>query len=41
VRFVRDNFKTEPDEWQKDALEAFASKKAEMMRISLQACAGP
>ena len=41
VRFVKDNFHTQPDAWQVEALEAFASKKLEMMRISLQACAGP
>jgi hypothetical protein len=41
VRFVRDNFGVEPDEWQKLALKAFASGDQETIRISLQACAGP
>jgi len=46
VQFVRDNFRyegkpLEPDEWQKEALRAFASKDRDKQRISLQACAGP
>lgn len=39
VAFVRDNFKVEPDEWQVDALRAFADPS--IPRMSLQACAGP
>lgn len=41
VQFVRDNFHVEPDAWQAKALEAFASERSDMNRISLQACAGP
>ena len=39
--FVRDNFQVEPDNWQRKALEAFASKDPEKRRISLQAAVGP
>lgn len=39
ARFVRDNFKVEPDAWQLEALQAYADPKKQ--RISLQACAGP
>lgn len=39
VAFVRQNFGVEPDEWQKDALMAFADPT--LPRISMQACAGP
>lgn len=39
VAFVREQFGVEPDEWQKDALAAFADPK--LQRISMQACAGP
>ena len=38
---VRDLFNVEPDFWQLEALEAFASEDKAKMRISLQACAGP
>ena len=41
IQFVRDHFDVEPDVWQRDALEAFASWDYERIRISLQACAGP
>lgn len=37
--FVREQFGVVPDEWQADALAAFAD--AGLQRISLQACAGP
>lgn len=37
--FVFDNFGIEPDEWQRDVLQAFADPLKP--RISLQACAGP
>lgn len=39
VTFVREAFKVEPDEWQKDVLTAFADPLKP--RISMQACAGP
>lgn len=38
---VWDNFRVEPDQWQADALNAFANQDEARMRISLQACAGP
>lgn len=41
IQFVRDVFGVEPDIWQKDALNAFASWDYDKIRISLQACAGP
>lgn len=41
VAFVREQFRVEPDEWQKDALLAFASRDPALSRIALQACAGP
>ena len=43
VIFVKDNFgkEIEPDVWQIQALEAFASKDNEKMRIALLACSGP
>jgi phage terminase large subunit len=41
IEFVRENFGVEPDHWQKKALRAFISGDREMIRISLQACAGP
>ncbi len=40
LKFVRDNFKTEPDEWQKDALALAAGTKTRR-RICLRACTGP
>ena len=41
VSFVREVLQVEPDGWQIDALEAFASPAIDRRRISLQACAGP
>jgi phage terminase large subunit len=41
VAFVREQFGVEPDRWQVKALMAFASWDRELIRISLQACAGP
>ena len=41
VDFVKDNFGVTPDIWQEEALNAFASRDPERIRISLQACAGP
>jgi phage terminase large subunit len=40
-KFVWDNFKVEPDAWQRDVLEAFTSPEPSKRRISMQACAGP
>jgi phage terminase large subunit len=40
-KFVFENFRVEPDTWQVEALEAFASDDPAKQRISLQACAGP
>jgi phage terminase large subunit len=37
VSFVRDNFQVEPDDWQVDALRAFAVHQ----RIAMKACKGP
>lgn len=41
VRFVFDNFQTSPDAWQERALIAFANGDEKILRMSLQACAGP
>lgn len=41
ISFVQDNFGVTPDIWQENALRAFASGDKELIRISLQACAGP
>ena len=41
LKFVREQFQVEPDEWQKEALLAFADGKQKIFRLSLQACAGP
>lgn len=41
VAFVYDNFNVEPDHWQKEVLNAFASSDPDKIRISMQACAGP
>lgn len=41
IKFVWDNFKVEPDKWQKEVLTVFPSQDKQKMRISLQACAGP
>jgi len=38
---VTEVFNATPDEWQKEALEAFASGDKEKQRISLRACSGP
>jgi hypothetical protein len=37
VRFVRDQFKAEPDEWQKDALVAVSTD----FKVAMSACKGP
>jgi len=41
LAFVREELHAEPDAWQRDALEAFASPDPSNRRISLQACVGP
>ena len=42
VLFVREVCKAEPDEWQKEALNAYSDNKdPQKRRISLMACAGP
>jgi len=38
---VREEFNIEPDAWQKQFLDAFASQDKDKIRISLNACAGP
>lgn len=41
VKFVNDEFKVDPDKWQIDVLEAFASNDPLKARIGMQACVGP
>lgn len=41
VKFVRDNFKTEPDKWQVEVLRIFPSQDKDKIRQSMQACVGP
>lgn len=41
AQFVHENFGIEPDKWQLEALDAFASGDPAKQRISLQACVGP
>ncbi|MCX6539234.1 MAG: hypothetical protein NT151_09940 [Acidobacteria bacterium] len=41
LAFVTEELHVEPDTWQRDALEAFASPDPSKRRISLQACVGP
>lgn len=41
LAFVTEQFGVEPDAWQREALEAFASHDPAKRRISLQACVGP
>ena len=41
IKFAWDNFKFDPDPWQKKGLEAFASGDLNKQRISFQACVGP
>ncbi len=40
TEFVRDNFRVEPDRWQRKVLDAF-DDPAPKARISMQACVGP
>lgn len=41
IKFVKDQFKSDPDEWQRKALIAFSDEEVKIFRLSLQACAGP
>lgn len=41
VQFVYDNFKIEPDEWQKDALEKLGGAPNPRRRLAMKACTGP
>lgn len=41
AQMVWDLFGVEPDAWQLDTLEAFASPSPDAQRIAMQACAGP
>lgn len=41
IKFVWDNYKVDPDIWQREALEAFVSNDPAKQRICLTACAGP
>lgn len=41
IQFVWENFKAEPDEWQKDALQLWGRQDLPKLRISLRACVGP
>lgn len=41
VQFVRENFKVEPDEWQKDALMAVGGAPRAQRRLAMKACTGP
>lgn len=41
VLFVKENFDAVPDEWQRQALMAFAREDKGAQRIALKACAGP
>lgn len=41
VKFVADEFRADPDDWQRDALDALGSSDPIKQRIAMQACAGP
>ena len=41
VLFVRENFHAEPDRWQVKGLLAYVRGNARLVRLALQACAGP
>lgn len=41
VRFVVDNFRVEPDEWQRDALAALGGGYNPKRRLCMKACTGP
>jgi hypothetical protein len=41
AQFAHENFKFEPDRWQREFFEVFPSQDKDKMRIALKACAGP
>ncbi|HXF44846.1 MAG TPA: hypothetical protein VNK91_01890 [Burkholderiaceae bacterium] len=41
VQFVTEEFKVEPDAWQRELLKVFPSPDPDKRRIALQSCAGP
>lgn len=41
AQFAHDNFKMEPDPWQRELFEVFPSQDPDKIRIALRACAGP
>lgn len=41
IKYVYDEFGVDPDFWQREVLEAFASSDPKKMRIGMQACVGP
>lgn len=41
IAFVYDNFKVDPDIWQRKALTAFGDHDTRKLRIALRACVGP
>jgi len=41
LSYVGNEFQVEPDNWQRKGLLAFANKDQKILRLSLQACAGP
>lgn len=41
VKFVRDVFGVEPDEWQRDALEAVGGEPCPNRKLCMKACTGP
>src|SRR5262245_43872523 len=41
VQMVHEEFKADPDPWQRDFLNVFPSQDPKKLRISLQACVGP
>ncbi len=41
AKFVLEEFKVDPDPWQRKVLDAFASNDPVKARIAMQACAGP
>lgn len=41
VKFVYDNFKVDPDAWQRDALEYVGNDFKEYRRLCMKACTGP
>lgn len=40
-QFVWDNFRLDPDEWQKDVLEALGGSANPQRRVNMKACTGP